>query len=183
MTEDDITAKLQRDFNAGSTLKHLYVAMQVARRSGQAALPAELEWLKPLFDRYTNDLPGFRAYLLNLCIARGQYRVKMEGAGDHQVLRDLYRLVYQNTTMMERRARLAKAIEIYRRAGHTFSNITRAKTESRQIAHWAAQRQAYLDKVKASRGGKLSWEERNAAIEKFWSAIDAKLDEQLKSTE
>jgi hypothetical protein len=181
MSTDKIAEQLRTDFNAGQKLRDLYRTMQATRRSGAVQLADDIAWLEPLMGRYIDDMPGFRRFLLDLCIRKGQYRVPMEGEGDHKILRDLYRLVYQNTTMTERRGRLYKAIEIYRRRGHSFTNVTRALTASKQVKHWAEQRSAYLEKVKKEFGGKLPWDARNAAIEKFWQAIDAKLDAELEA--
>ncbi|MBS4019906.1 MAG: hypothetical protein KGZ68_16925 [Dechloromonas sp.] len=181
MSINEIAERLRTDFSAGQKLKDLYRTMQAARRSGRVKLADDIAWLEPLMDAFLDDMPGFRRFLLDLCIRKGQYRVPMEGEGDHKTLRDLYRLVYQNTTMTERRGRLYKAIEIYRRRGYSFTNVTRALTASRQVKHWAEQRSAYLEKVKKEYGGKLSWDDRNAAIEKFWHAVDTKLDAELES--
>lgn len=182
MNLDEITSRLQRDFNAGRQLKEAYAAMQALRKSDSVKLADEIAWLQPLVERYKDDLPGFHKYLLDLLIARGERRTKTDGQGDHTILRDLYRLVYQTSLMAERRARVNKAIELYRRRGHTITNTQRSIITSKQLAHWSAQKEAYFKKIKELNGG-MSWIDKCAATQKFWAAVDAQLDKQLRESE
>lgn len=178
---DAAVARLETDFNAGHYAKVAYDLMKARRNSDNVALPDELMWLDPIIERFKDDATGYRQFLLRLLEVKGARHRKMEGSGDITILRNLYRLLYQYTLINERRTRLNKAIEIYRKMGVEITNITRARLSSKQLAAWSTQKEEYLGKVKAANGGKLGWFARNVAIEKFWRAIDAKLDEKLKS--
>lgn len=178
---DAAVARLETDFNTGQYAKTAYDLMKACRNSDNVALPDDLKWLGPIIERYKDDAVGYRKFLLHLLEVKGARHRKMEGSGDITILRGLYRLLYQYTLITERRARLNKAIEIYRQMGVEITNITRARISSKQLVMWAEQKARYLEKVKAANGGKLGWFARNVAIEKFWRAIDAKLDEKLKS--
>jgi len=172
--------RLRTDLNAGSFAREAYLAMQALRRSDHVTLADDLEWLTPVVMRFKDDTPGFRRFLLELLEARGERRTKIDGEGDHKILRDLYRLLYQTTLMSERRARINKAIEIYRRQGYELTNAKRALLSAEQLKAWAAQRATYFEQVKAAAGGTFTWFDRCAAAEKFWTAIDAALDAKLK---
>jgi hypothetical protein len=85
------------------------------------------------------------------------------------------RVDYQRTLMQERRARIAKALEIREQSGKKIRNSEERATLTAQLTkRWAKEKSAF---IKAK--GKISWKDRNAAMNEFWQGIDASLDSQL----
>ena len=81
---------------------------------------------------------------------------------------------YQRNLMRDRRARLAKAMELAEMTGGNLSPSQRKQREKELQARWAAARSDYIAKK-----GKLSWAERNEASNEFWRMIDRQLDANL----
>jgi hypothetical protein len=87
------------------------------------------------------------------------------------------RVDYQRTLMQERRARLAKALELHERSGKAIKNSAERATLGLQIQkRWAKAKTQFIKEK-----GKLSWKERNAVMTEFWAEIDATLDENLRA--
>ena len=89
----------------------------------------------------------------------------------------LKRVDYQRTLMQERRARLAKALELHEATVRPFKTpADRARVAEDITTRWAEARKKFVQAK-----GKLSWKQRNLAVNEFWAGIDAKLDANLKS--
>jgi DNA repair ATPase RecN len=89
----------------------------------------------------------------------------------------LKRVDYQRELMRERRARLAKALELHEMAGKRIRDPAERAHLSTEIQHrWNEARKKFI----AARG-KLSWKQKNLAASEFWAGIDAKLDEGLRT--
>lgn len=87
------------------------------------------------------------------------------------------RVDYQRTLMQERRARIAKALELHERSGKAIKNTAERTTLTAQIQkRWAKAKKEYIKSK-----GKISWKARNAAMNEFWREIDAQLDENLRA--
>ena len=89
----------------------------------------------------------------------------------------LKRVDYQRDLMRERRARIAKALELHERTtGRSIRGTPERQRLSADIqARWNKARAEF---IKAR--GKLSWKDRNAAGGEFWAMIDEKLNENLR---
>lgn len=82
---------------------------------------------------------------------------------------------YQRNLMRERRARVAKALELAEMTTGRMTPTQRKEREKAMTDHW---RQARQDFIAAK--GEISWAERNAASNEFWSMIDRQLDANLQ---
>jgi hypothetical protein len=92
-------------------------------------------------------------------------------------LPDLKRVDYQRDLMRERRARIAKALELHEL---TQGPITTVKQKEKLTADYTKRWSAARKKFIAGKG-KLEWKERNVASGEFWKALDTELDEGLKA--
>jgi len=85
------------------------------------------------------------------------------------------RLDYQKNLMRDRRLRGNKAVELHELTSKkTLTTGERKKYLDGLQARWAKARQEFI----ASKG-ELSWKDRNAASQEFWSTIDRQLDANL----
>lgn len=82
---------------------------------------------------------------------------------------------YQRQLMRERRARIAKALELAELTSGRLSMGERKEREKALIERWRQAR----DKFIADKGD-LGWAERNTASNEFWDMIDRQLDENLR---
>ena len=87
------------------------------------------------------------------------------------------RVDYQRNLMRERRARFAKALELHElRSGKKLKSAAdRKKVTDKLRKKWADERATFI-----SDQGELSWKERNVVSGKFWDALDATLDKELR---
>lgn len=87
------------------------------------------------------------------------------------------RVDYQRDLMRQRRARVAKAIELQELlTGKKLSGDPRKKFSSDIQARWKAARDAAI-----AAKGDLGWAERNDAAGEFWAEIDEKLDQNIRA--
>lgn len=88
------------------------------------------------------------------------------------------RVDYQRDLMRDRRARVAKALELQERsASKSFADSKAKARAAKEIqARWAEARKKFI-----AAKGKLSWKDRNAAANEFWAIIDRQLDENLRA--
>jgi hypothetical protein len=91
----------------------------------------------------------------------------------------LKRVDYQRDLMRDRRARFAKAVELYELStGRSCDTaLERQKVIDDLRKRWAKARKEFIEAK-----GELSWKERNAASGEFWQMIDRTLDENLKAS-
>lgn len=83
---------------------------------------------------------------------------------------------YQRNLMRERRARMAKAMELHERRYGLLRGAARM-TETQAIqTRWAAAKRQFM----AGKGA-LDWSSRNDATREFWEMVDRQLDANLKS--
>lgn len=82
---------------------------------------------------------------------------------------------YQRQLMRERRARVAKALELAELTSGRLSAGDRRDREKALMDRW---RQARREFIEAK--GNLSWAERNEASTEFWNMIDRQLDANLQ---
>lgn len=86
------------------------------------------------------------------------------------------RVDYQRTLMQERRARMAKALDLHERTIKPIKTTTeRTMLTAQYQKRWAKAKKEFLHAK-----GKISWKARNIAMAEFWAGIDAKLDEALR---
>lgn len=86
------------------------------------------------------------------------------------------RVDYQRDLMRERRARMAKAVELQELRHGKMDKKSKARFQKEIAARWSQAQKDYLKKK-----GKLSWEQRNAARREFWQIIDRNLDENIRA--
>lgn len=93
-----------------------------------------------------------------------------------QLIPALRRMDYQRELMRERRARLAKAVQLreLRYGEMTAREKERYRKEIQQ--RWSEAREKFIQSK-----GRLSWHERNEASNEFWRRIDKNLDESIKA--
>jgi len=85
------------------------------------------------------------------------------------------RVDYQREYMAERRARIAKAVELREMTHGAFSATERRKAYEKDVtARWAKAREEFI----AAKGG-LTWAQRHEAAGEFWAGIDATLNDNL----
>lgn len=94
--------------------------------------------------------------------------------GKRRLLPQTKRTDYQRNLMRDRRARLAKAMELAETTTGPMSPSQRKQREKELQARWASARTEYIAKK-----GHLSWSERNDASNEFWQMIDRHLDANL----
>ena len=94
--------------------------------------------------------------------------------GKRKLLPQTKRTDYQRNLMRDRRARLAKAMELAETTTGPMSPAQRKQREKELQARWASARTEFIAKK-----GHLSWAERNNASNEFWQMIDRQLDANL----
>ena len=94
--------------------------------------------------------------------------------GKRHLLPQTKRTDYQRQLMRDRRARLAKAMELSEMTSGPMTPSQRKMREKELQTRWASARTEYIAKK-----GKLSWSERNDASNEFWRMIDRQLDANL----
>lgn len=82
---------------------------------------------------------------------------------------------YQRQLMRERRARIAKALELAELTSGRLSTGDRKAREKALIERWRQARDEFI-----ANKGNLSWAERNTASNEFWETIDRQLDQNLR---
>jgi tRNA A37 N6-isopentenylltransferase MiaA len=83
---------------------------------------------------------------------------------------------YQRELMRDRRARMAKALELTELTNGPMNTAQRRKREQELQSRWSEARARFI-----AEKGELTWNERNAASREFWAQIDATLDSNLRS--
>lgn len=78
---------------------------------------------------------------------------------------------YQRDLMRERRARMAKALELHELRHGVLRGAAKAAEVQAIQARWAQAKREHLEAA-----GATGWAERNAATREFWEQIDRKLD-------
>lgn len=92
-----------------------------------------------------------------------------------RLIPEVRRVDYQRDYMAERRARLAKSVELREiHSGPFKDRANRNLYEKDVTARWMTARGEFI-----AAKGKLGWAERNAAANEFWASIDATLDRNL----
>jgi len=92
-----------------------------------------------------------------------------------KLIPDSKRADYQRDMMRERRARMAKALELHELTHHlTLTGAARRMKEREIQTRWRKARDQFIGER-----GELSWGERNDAAGEFWAKIDAQLDASL----
>jgi hypothetical protein len=81
------------------------------------------------------------------------------------------RVDYQRELMAQRRARIAKAIELEELLHGEMDATTRDKYVKGLQGRWAEHKDKFLKSL-----GELTWEQRNKRTAEFWDAIDQKLE-------
>ena len=84
---------------------------------------------------------------------------------------DAKRVDYQRELMRDRRARLAKALELHQLKTGKLPMSQRELVEKQIAVRWAKARDELV-----SAKGNVSWADRNAAAQEFWEGIDRQLD-------
>lgn len=84
------------------------------------------------------------------------------------------RVDYQRDLMRERRARIAKAVELHETMHGRVRGVERNTYINQLQARWRRAR----DKFIADKGD-LDWKARNDAANEFWEMIDRQLDQNL----
>lgn len=86
------------------------------------------------------------------------------------------RTVYQRDLMRERRARMAKALELHERRHGRLRGESRAATMSSIQERWGKAKRQFL-----AERGPMGWHERIDATREFWEQLDHQLDLNLRS--
>lgn len=84
------------------------------------------------------------------------------------------RVDYQRDLMRERRARMAKALELHEAIHGPLRGAARMAQMQAIQERWAKARDAHM-----ATKGDMSFEQRNEAIREFWNHIDRNLDKNL----
>lgn len=82
---------------------------------------------------------------------------------------------YQRQLMRERRARIAKAMELAELTGGKLATADRRARERALTERWRQARDEFIGSK-----GQIGWAERNAASSEFWAMIDRQLDTNLQ---
>lgn len=108
---------------------------------------------------------------------REAYRKLIELVQDRRKLIPAMRRVdYQRDLMRERRARMAKAVELQELRYGSMDKRSRRQFEKEIAERW---RQAQDEALK--KRGRLTWEQRNEAKREFWRSIDSTLDKNIRA--
>lgn len=87
------------------------------------------------------------------------------------------RVDYMRDLMRERRARVAKALELHELTeGPIMTKKQREQISDQLQRRWGEARKKF---IKAK--GRLSWKERNTVSGEFWETVDRQLDDSLKA--
>lgn len=88
------------------------------------------------------------------------------------------RVDYQRELMRDRRARLAKALELHEAKSGPLVGAARKKAATDIQGRWKVARDRFIaDK------GNLSWKQRNDAAQEFWEGIDRQLNANLAAAQ
>lgn len=143
----------------------------------QFVLPAEHASLKPVIESFANDTNAFAQYV----------RALRDGAdgGAYEDLHDLYRVVSMRALQNERRTRIRKATSLLlqelkkdqdRCGTFTYDQTLRVARFVEQ--RWGVMRLDHLAYERRLRNTRrLTSEERNIALHRFWASVDRSLDE------
>lgn len=85
---------------------------------------------------------------------------------------------YQRDLMRERRARMAKALELHELSAGPLRGAARMIEMQNIQQRWARAKSQYL-----AGKGKLGWAERNEASREFWETVDRNLDNNLAAAQ
>lgn len=88
-----------------------------------------------------------------------------------KLLPSVRRTDYQRDLMRERRARMAKALELHELQFGTVRGAARMQATQDIQTRWSRARSQFL-----AAKGEMSWLERNEATREFWESIDRNLD-------
>lgn len=88
------------------------------------------------------------------------------------------RVDYQRDLMRERRARIAKAIELQELRLGAMDRIAKEKFTKDIQARWRKARDEHIKKL-----GKLDWKQRNDAASEFWTMIDSNLETSIRQAQ
>lgn len=132
------------------------------------------EWLQPVVEAFHCDMHAFMKWVGRL--AEG--RRKAPKVRDRTELRHLYRNIYQRVYMDAKRVRISKGLALLeRRLGRTMSPEEVDKLARKLQLAWGDEKYKYVEK----HGGKVvSYAERMALFEQFWSELDRALDKELR---
>ena len=86
------------------------------------------------------------------------------------------RIDYQRDLMRERRARVAKAIELQELRHGPMDTKAKRRLEKELGERWREAQQEFLKKK-----GRMTWEQRNEAKREFWQTVDRNLDENIRA--
>lgn len=129
-------------------------------------------YLKPAIENFTNDTKGFVKFVLKVRDAYGR------GENRRHDVQQFYRVLVIRTIQDERRKRLNKAVEKAIQMGK-IDNHPKSKQLYQQkcVYAWSQARDAVLDAHRTSMNSKrLSLEEQELLLEKFWQGIDARIE-------
>jgi len=136
-------------------------------------LDADKQWLTPAIDQLQGNqqaLFGWVSYLVN-------ERKHMPYSMDKPELRRLRRNLYQRIYMDLRRERLRKGVRIAEmKRGRPIEADEVAAFEDTLLYHWKEARDEY---VAANAPDPMTYDDKLALYNKFWSALDKKLDKLL----
>jgi hypothetical protein len=130
-------------------------------------LPKAYRFLLPLIESYANNLEGFLQYLIGIRDSLPR------SSGAYKDVQALYRRVNGRYTQQVRRERSNRAIAKAEEKYGAIDFHTRQKWVADLEHEWAQRRLGFLDK--ASRGKRLSIEERAELLAEFWDGIDTEI--------
>lgn len=81
---------------------------------------------------------------------------------------------YQRDLMRDRRARMAKALELHELQFGPLRGAARMQEMQNIQGRWGKARAKFL-----ATKGEMSWHQRNEAVQEFWASIDRNLDKNL----
>ena len=156
-------------------LADMYIEMYT-RSPSSFRIPQEYAQLMPIVEAYYNKLGDFVGFVRNLrdAVTKEQY------ADMHEV----FRRINSRHVQIERRRRLAKAVNLIEENLHrTFTYEQKKSVEKWLESYWGSERATRLNDVRtASRNPQLSTDERAEICDIYWADLDNKLQHNIVPT-
>lgn len=168
MSLPELTDHLISDPQAAEKLRlaDSYI-LQMQRVGRNFVLPSEHAVLEPIIQRYAQNFPRFVSYVKDL---RNTVEPR---SGSYIALHELYRMLEVRLVQQQRRDRARKALDWLRRKHPKLTVEQQGRWIRKLEQQWTKERMEFLENHRRKTAtGRLSTDEREELLEKFWKEVD-----------
>jgi hypothetical protein len=174
MDMDRVTQKLIDDPKAAEQLKFADIYIDQYHRMGAKSfsLPTEHAHLKPIIERYADDLPKFVEFVKGV-------RDEVEPRSETYIsLHELYRTLQVRLVQQIRRDRAARALAWLEKHYPKATMKQKADWLHKLEQRWGRERFAAMDAARSKgKRDRLTTEEREEVLDQFWREVDDDIKE------